>query len=59
MNRSVWNRESQAVAVAMPFPAAMEESWMQARLEAVRDTLIVIGLQIVFRVMTFLRHCNY
>jgi hypothetical protein len=59
MTRNPWNRESQAIAVAMPFPVAMEESAMRARLEAVRDTLIVLVLQIVFRATQFLRHWNY
>lgn len=32
---------------------------MRERVLAVRDTLIVLGLQIVFRVTMFLRHLNY
>jgi hypothetical protein len=32
---------------------------MRERLVAARDTLIVLGLQIVFRVTTFLRHLQY
>ena len=32
---------------------------MRERLIAVRDTLIVLALQIVFRVTMFLRHLNY
>lgn len=61
MRRKPWNGESQAVAVAtaMPFPAAMEDSAMRDCLEAVRDTLLVLGLQVVFRVTQFLRHWNY
>ena len=51
------NRE--AVAAAMPFPESREEGLMRARMEAVRDTLIVLALQIVFRAMMFLRRWNY
>lgn len=61
MARSTWKRESQAVALAatMPFPAAMEASAMREQFEAVRDTLLVLGLQVVFRITQFLRHWNY
>lgn len=59
MTRSRWNRESRAAAVAMPFPAAMEAGVMRRSIEAVRDTLLVLSLQVVFRVTQFLRHLNY
>lgn len=61
MRQKPWNGESQAAAVAtaMPFPAVMEASAMRDCLEAVRDTLLVLGLQVVFRVTQFLRHWNY
>jgi len=59
MSRNTWNRQSHAVATAMPFPAAMEMSGMRERIEAVRDTLLVLGLQVVFRVTQVLRHWNY
>jgi len=59
MARSDWKRESQAIAATMPFPVAMEEGWMRARLEAVRDIIVVLGLQLVFRLTLFLRHWNY
>jgi hypothetical protein len=59
MARNVWNRECQAIAVAVPFPGAMEESVMQDRIAAVRDVLIVLALQVVFRVTQLLRQCNY
>lgn len=32
---------------------------MRDRLAAIRDTLIVFGLQLVFRATMFLRHMNY
>lgn len=61
MRRNTWNRESQAetVAAAMPFSAAMEASAMRDCLDAVRDTLLVLALQVVFRMTQFLRQWNY
>jgi hypothetical protein len=56
--RSSWNRNAEAIALAMPFPQD-EVVAMRARLEALRDTLIVLGLQIVFRAAMLLRRWNY
>jgi hypothetical protein len=50
------NRE---VAAARPFPEPREGGWPRARMEMLRDTLIVLALQIVFRVMMLLRRWNY
>jgi len=47
-----------AVAAEMFSPAA-EESAMRARLVALRDTIIVLALQLVFRTMMLLRRWNY
>jgi hypothetical protein len=45
------------VAVAIPYPVCFEDYFfMRERLAAVRDTLLVLGLQVVFRVTMFLRH---
>jgi len=53
-------RASRAVAISIPYEAGFEDfSCMRERLVAARDTLIVLGLQIVFRVTTFLRHLQY
>jgi hypothetical protein len=50
-------RADQAVAISIPYEDGFEGFFfMRERLVAVRDTLIVLGLQIVFRVTTFLRH---
>jgi hypothetical protein len=53
-------RPNQVVAISVPYPSGFE-GWlfMRERILAVRDTLIVLGLQIVFRVTMFLRHLNY
>lgn len=51
---------NRAVAISIPYEAGFEDfSGMRERLVAARDTLIVLGLQIVFRVTTFLRHLQY
>ncbi|HTR47453.1 MAG TPA: hypothetical protein VMM16_08725 [Verrucomicrobiae bacterium] len=53
------SRPTQAVAIAIPYTAGFEVFPMRDRLAAIRDTLIVLGLQIVFRATTILRHLNY
>jgi hypothetical protein len=53
------DRNREAVAAAMPFPESREAGLMRVRMEAVRDTLIVLGLQVVFRAMMMLRRWNY
>jgi hypothetical protein len=54
-----WNH-SRAVAVALAAPApSFEGTSMRELIIAIRDTMIVLALQIVFRVSLFLRHLNY
>jgi hypothetical protein len=48
-----------AVAIEAPHTFAIKENLMRERLVATRDTLIVLGLQIVFRVALVLRRWNY
>jgi len=47
----------------MKFPAALaarfEDVAMREKLTLVRDTLIVLGLQLVFRAVMLLRRWNY
>jgi hypothetical protein len=43
----------------MAFPAPAEEVPMRERLNVVRDTMIVLGIQIVFRAMLLLRRLNF
>jgi hypothetical protein len=57
--RQNWNPSRNAVGVAIPFPSGFEEVSMRETLGAVVDTLIVLGMQLVFRVTTVLRHLNY
>ncbi|HXQ25848.1 MAG TPA: hypothetical protein VN822_05520 [Candidatus Acidoferrales bacterium] len=47
------------MAIAIPFSAVFEEFAMRERLAVVRDTLIVLGLQVVFRATMILRRLNY
>jgi hypothetical protein len=54
-----WNAHSNALAVEMPFSAGSEETSMRDKFVAVRDTLVVLGLQVVFRVAMILRRWNY
>jgi len=56
--RSNW-RPNRTVAIAIPYPAGFEVPLMRERLAAIRDTAIVFGLQVVFRLTMFFRHLNY
>ncbi len=53
-----WNASRGAVAVAIP-ASNLEGRSMRETIAAIRDTMIVFALQIVFRVSLFLRHLNY
>lgn len=52
-------RTSRAVAIAIPTGVGFEDCLMRDTIAAVRDTLIVFGLQLVFRATMLLRHMNY
>jgi hypothetical protein len=56
---NVMQRESQAVAMTVPFAESAQESSMRVRLEVLRDVAIALSLQIVFRATMLLRHLNY
>ena len=57
-DRTPW-RANRAVAVSIPYEPDFEDLLiMRERLVAARDTLIVLGLQVVFRVTMLLRHLN-
>ena len=47
------DRAGTAVATSYSAPSASD------RLTAIRDTMIVFSMQLVFRVTMFLRHLNY
>jgi hypothetical protein len=54
-----WNPRPVAVAIALPYPAAPEFTLMREKLAIVRDTLVVLSMQVAFRVTTLLRHLNF
>jgi hypothetical protein len=56
---STWRQFRDAAAAEMPFPATREEIPMRRKLIAVRDTLVVLALQAVFRATQALRSLNY
>jgi hypothetical protein len=51
--------ESEEMASALPFTSSSEEIHMSAGLAAIRDTILVVGVQMVFRATLFLRRWNY
>jgi hypothetical protein len=55
---TAWNANRRAAA-NMPFPAISEENLMRAKLVAIRDTVIVLALQLVFRTTRLMRNLNY
>jgi hypothetical protein len=57
--RSGWNSDRNPVAAEMAMPTGFEGFAMREKLVAVRDTLIVLGLQMVFRAVMLLRRWNY
>jgi hypothetical protein len=52
------NRTS-ATVHAMPFPDSAEVSRMRRNMVALRDTLIVLAIQLVFRASLAMRRWNY
>ena len=54
-----WNSQSEETVAAMPFPKNVEETAMRDRISAIRDTLLVLGLQLVFRATLIMRRWNY
>ena len=54
-----WNARPVAEAVAMPYPTMFGAAAMHECLTIVRDTLIVLGMQLAFRATMFLRHLYY
>jgi hypothetical protein len=53
-----WDVRHQAIGSAAPL-SKHSTSALQNRMNAVRDTLLVLGLQLVFRVTLILRRWNY
>ncbi len=51
--------KNEAMAIAKPFSGSSEDMRMSARLAALRDAILVVGVQMVFRATLFLRRWNY
>jgi hypothetical protein len=54
-----WQARPAAIAMAMPYPPALEVAPMREKLAIVRDTLIVLCVQAAFRASMLLRRFNY
>ncbi|MGH9747840.1 MAG: hypothetical protein ACRD59_17230 [Candidatus Acidiferrales bacterium] len=54
-----WESRSEETVAAMPFPGNAKETAMRERMSALRDTLLVLGLQLVFRATLIMRRWNY
>jgi hypothetical protein len=57
-----WSERPRPVAVALPYPEApgvMAMIAMREKFENLRDTLMVVSMQISFRVVMWMRHLNY
>jgi hypothetical protein len=53
-----WEVRHEAIGTAAPL-SKDSTSLLQDRVNAVRDTLLVLGLQLVFRVTLIMRRWNY
>jgi hypothetical protein len=54
-----WQSEQDGVTAEAALPEPAEEIAMREKLNVVRDTMIVLGIQIVFRAMILLRRLNF
>jgi len=56
---SGWESSGDASAEAMPFPEGSKEMALRERMLILRDTILVLALQLVFRATMVLRRWNY
>jgi hypothetical protein len=54
-----WNLQKDGPVSRLPQAPAVGESLMREKIAAIRDTMIVLSLQLVFRAFTLLRRWNY
>ena len=54
-----WNVDRGGPAAEMMLSAGSKKTSIGQKVAAVRDTLIVLAMQVVFRATMFLRHLNY
>jgi hypothetical protein len=57
--RTNWERTHSALVAETPLNASSMAGSMRERIVAVRDTMIVLAMQLAFRVSMLLRHLNY
>ena len=56
---SGWESRGDASVEAMPFPDGSKEMALRERMMILRDTILVVALQLVFRATMALRRWNY
>ena len=54
-----WESTDDSTVGAMSFPASTEEMALRQRMLILRDTVLVLALQLVFRATMALRRWNY
>jgi hypothetical protein len=54
-----WNTQNGGLRAQLSHPSVLEETAMREKLAAIRDTMIVLSLQLVFRTVMLLRRWNY
>ena len=54
-----WNLQKDGPVSRLRQGPAVEESPLREKMAAIRDTMIVLSLQLVFRTFTMLRRWNY
>jgi hypothetical protein len=54
-----WSSNRGAVATAIALPAPDAGTWMRDAIVVVRDTIIVLAIQLAFRAGLMLRRWNY
>ena len=57
--RPDWKLQNDGLRAQLSCSSALEETAMREKMAAVRDTMIVLGLQLVFRTFLMLRRWNY
>jgi hypothetical protein len=56
---SDWNAQDDGRTARRPYTSLLEGTPMREKLTAIRDTMIVLGMQVVFRTVMLLRRWNY
>jgi hypothetical protein len=56
---NTWDAEHDTTMAAMAMPKESQQQAVRVQLMNLRDTLLVLSLQLVFRATTILRHWNY